>query len=63
MEALVAAVGGSLMMILAAGAFAWHAALNRSRDGSTEAAASGSQLAALREDHSDAANNESSGRA
>lgn len=63
MEALVAAVGCSLMMILAVGAVAWHAAPDRSRGGSGEAAAFGSQLAALCEDRSDAANNESSGRA
>ena len=63
MEALVAAAGRSLMMILAVGAFAWHAARNRSRGGSGEAAALGCRLAALREDPSDAANNESAGRA
>lgn len=62
MQASVVAVGGRLIMILAAGAFPWPPARNRSTDDSGEAAAFGSQLTALREDQSDAAKNESAGR-
>ncbi len=64
MGALTAALGCSLMMILALGAFAWYVGRpHRWRGESSEAGALRSELAALRQRQSDASSDKSSGRA
>jgi hypothetical protein len=64
MGALVAALGCSVMMVLALGAFAWYASrAHNSRGGSTsEAGALQAELAALRRGRRDGSGDDSSGR-
>ena len=64
MGALVAALGCSVMMILALGAFAWYLrrAPTSRGDSTSEAGALQAELAALRRRRFDASGDESSGR-
>lgn len=64
MGALVAALGCSMMMILALGAFSWYVsrAPNSRGDSTSEAGALQAELAALRRGRFDASGDESSGR-
>jgi hypothetical protein len=59
MEALVAALGCSLMMVVAVGAFAWYALRGRDSGGEAdEAAALRAEIAELRQNRSGAPSDE-----
>ncbi len=63
MSALVAALGCSLMMVLALAAFAWYAASSGKSSGDgNEVAALRAEIAELRQQQADASSNELRGR-
>jgi hypothetical protein len=62
MDALVAAFGGSLMMVVAVGVFAWYGLRGRQSGGADEAAALRAEIAELGRRRPEAPNDEATER-